>query len=43
EYLVKILGDKWEMLGLSLEEILGIDAKKKEKLAETKKFKGGAE
>jgi hypothetical protein len=43
EYLVKILGDKWEMLGLSLEEILGVDAKKKKKLPETKEFKGGAE
>ena len=43
EYLVKILGDKWEMLGLSLEEILGVDAKKKKKLPESKEFKGGAE
>ncbi len=43
EYLVKILGDKWEMLGLSLEEILGIDAKKKNKLLEMKEFKGGVE
>jgi len=43
EYLVKILGDKWEMLGLSLEEILGIDAMKKKKLPETREFKGGAE
>jgi len=42
EYIVKKLGDKWEMLGLSLEEILGIDAKKKKKLTETKEFKGGA-
>ncbi len=43
EYMVKILGDKWEMLGLSLEEILGIDAKKEMKLTEAKKIKGGAE
>ncbi len=43
EYIVKKLGDKWEMIGLSLEEILGIDAKKKKKSAETYEFKGGAE
>ena len=28
EYKVKILGDKWEALGLSLEDILGIERKK---------------
>jgi len=28
EYMVKILGDKWEALGLSLEDILGIERKK---------------
>jgi len=43
EYIVKILGDKWKMLDLSLKEILGIDAKKKNKLPEMKEFKGGAE
>jgi hypothetical protein len=43
EYMVKILGDKWEMLDFSLGEILGIDAKKKDKLPETKEFKGGTE
>ena len=43
EYIVKKLGDKWEMLGLSLEEILGIDTKKKKKLPESTEPKGGAE
>lgn len=43
EYIVKMLGDKWDMLDLSLEEILGINAKKKKKLAEMNEFKGGAE
>ena len=35
ELIVKKLGDKWDVLGLSLEEILGIDTKKKKKLPET--------
>ena len=34
EFLVKQLGDKWEMLGLSLPKILGIGDKKKKKLPE---------
>ncbi len=42
EFTVKRLGDKWEMLGLSLEEILGIDTKKKKKLPESTEGKGGA-
>ena len=41
ELIVKKLGDRWEMLDLSLEEILGIDTKKKKKLPETTEFKGG--
>jgi hypothetical protein len=42
DYIVKRLGDKWEMLDLSLEEILGIDTKKKKKLPESVEGKGGA-
>jgi len=42
EFIIKRLGDKWEMLGLSLEEILGIDTKKKKKLPESIEGKGGA-
>ena len=41
-YTVKQLGDKWEMLGLSLEDILGIDTKKKKELPESTEGKGGA-
>jgi hypothetical protein len=45
EYIVKQLGDKWDMLGLSLNKILGIDGKKKKPLPETpgefKDLKGG--
>jgi hypothetical protein len=41
EFIVKKLGDKWDVLGLSLEEILGIDIKKKKKLPETTDFEGG--
>ena len=40
-YTVKLLGDKWEMLGLSLEDILGIDTKKKKELPESTEGKGG--
>ncbi|MBA7474898.1 hypothetical protein ES707_10260 [subsurface metagenome] len=42
EFIIKRLGDKWEMLGLSLEEILGIDTKKKKKLPESPEGKVGA-
>lgn len=42
EFIIRRLGDKWEMLGLSLEEILGIDTKKKKKLPESTQSKGGA-
>ena len=34
EYIVKQLGDKWDMLGLSLQKILGIEGKKMKKLSE---------
>jgi len=43
EYIVKKLGDKWEMLGLSLENILGLEGKKRKKGAENTETKGGAE
>ena len=33
EYVVKQLGDKWDMLGLSLQKVMGIEAKKKKKLS----------
>ncbi|MBY8980454.1 MAG: hypothetical protein KGD72_08695, partial [Candidatus Lokiarchaeota archaeon] len=41
EFIVKKLGDRWEVLGLSLNEILGLDAKRKKKLPETTDFEGG--
>jgi len=42
EYIVKRVGDKWEMLGLSLEDILGIESKKRKKMSEiTEEFEGG--
>jgi hypothetical protein len=45
EYIVKNFGDKWEMLGLSLEDLLGIEAKKRKKISEIKEefeeFEGG--
>jgi hypothetical protein len=42
EYVIKKLGDKWETLGLSLEEILGHSTKKKEKnLPKETNFEGG--
>jgi len=47
EYMVKQLGDRWEMLGLSLQKVLGIEGKKKKTLPETtgefKDLKGGVE
>ena len=39
EYIIKKLGDKWEMLDLSLEEILGYSTKKKKNLPN--EFEGG--
>ena len=43
EYIVKKFGDKWDMLGLSLESILGLEAKKRKKIPESTEPKGGAE
>jgi hypothetical protein len=43
EYIVKKFGDKWAMLGLSLEDILGLSDKKRKKLPESTEPKGGAE
>jgi len=47
EYIVKQLGDRWDMLGLSLNKVLGIEGKKKktspETLEEFKDLKGGVE
>jgi hypothetical protein len=41
EYIIKKLGDKWDMLGLSLDEIYGLDKKKRKKLPETPESEGG--
>lgn len=42
DHIVKRLGDKWEMLGLSLEDILGIESKKRKNMSEiTEEFEGG--
>jgi len=41
EFIVKKLGDRWEVLGLSLDEILGLETKRKKKLPETTDFEGG--
>ena len=35
EYIVKLLGDRWDVLGLSLQKILGIEDKKSIKLPES--------
>jgi hypothetical protein len=47
EFLVKQLGDRWDMLGLSMQDVLGIEGKKKKTLPETpgkiKEKKGGIE
>ena len=43
EFIVKKLGDKWEMLGLSLDDILGLETKKRKKVPEMSEPKGGAE
>ena len=42
EFIAKKLGDKWDMLGLSLNDILGLDSKKKKKLPESNDFEGGS-
>jgi len=41
QFIVKKLGDRWEALGLSLADILGLDTKRKKKLPETTDFEGG--
>jgi hypothetical protein len=41
EYIVKELGDKWEMLGLSLDDILGVERKKGKKKPEIPESEGG--
>ena len=41
EYIIKKLGDKWEMLDLSLEEILGHSTKKTKNLPKKTEFEGG--
>ena len=41
EYIVKKVGDKWEMLGLSLGDILGVERKKGKRLPEPSEFEGG--
>ncbi len=44
EYIVKKLGDKWEDIGLSLDEIMGVKGKKSKKLPEVnEEFKGGVD
>ncbi|MFX0028631.1 MAG: LamG-like jellyroll fold domain-containing protein [Candidatus Hermodarchaeota archaeon] len=46
EYMVKQLGDRWDMLGLSMRDILGIEGKKKKLLEPAEAFKeskGGVE
>ncbi|MFX1413702.1 MAG: LamG-like jellyroll fold domain-containing protein [Promethearchaeota archaeon] len=41
EYIVKRVGDKWETLGLSLADILGVERKKGKRI-EPSEFEGGA-
>ena len=41
EYIIKKLGDKWESLGLSLEEILGHSTKKRKNIPKKTEFEGG--
>ena len=43
EYMVKELGDKWNMIGLSLEDILGLESKKRKKMPEVSENEGGVE
>ena len=43
EYVVKELSDKWNMIGLSLEEILGLETKKRKKMPEVPENEGGVE
>jgi len=41
QYIIKKLGDKWEMLGLSLEEIYGLEGKKQKRLPDIPESEGG--
>jgi len=41
QYIVKELGDKWDTLGLSLEDILGVERKKGKKMPEIPETEGG--
>ena len=44
EYISKKLGDKWETIGLSLDDMMGLTEKKKKKLPEVREeFKGGVD
>ncbi|MFX0008605.1 MAG: carboxypeptidase-like regulatory domain-containing protein, partial [Candidatus Hermodarchaeota archaeon] len=44
EYIVKKLGEKWEVIGLSLDEIMGLRGKKSKKLpGMNQEFKGGVD
>jgi hypothetical protein len=43
EFVAKTLGDKWEMLGLSLNDILGIESKRRKKIPNIEEPQGGAE
>ena len=44
EYLVRKLGEKWEAIGLSLDDIMGVKGKKSKKLPEVKEeFTGGVD
>jgi hypothetical protein len=44
EYLTKKLGEKWEAIGLSLDDIIGVRGKKSKKLPEmNQEFKGGVD
>jgi len=42
EYLLKRVGDKWETLGLSLDDILGIEKKKGKRIPQPNEYEGGA-
>ncbi|MFX1401256.1 MAG: hypothetical protein ACFE8V_08400 [Promethearchaeota archaeon] len=42
EYLLKRVGDKWEMLGLSLDDILGVQKKKGKRIPQPSEYEGGA-
>ncbi|NHJ25794.1 MAG: hypothetical protein EAX89_14530 [Candidatus Lokiarchaeota archaeon] len=41
EYITKKLGDKWAMLGLSLDDVYGLEGKKRKKLPEVTETEGG--